>query len=75
MITFVAILFILKILCIIVLGIAMAVKHNHDERIWKQVQLGLLHYRIEKLKKPTGNAIIDDINKEYVEELQKLYKI
>jgi hypothetical protein len=58
-----------------VLGIAMAVKHNHDERIWKEVQLGLLHYRIEKLKKPTGNAIIDDINKEHIEELKKLYKI
>ena len=58
-----------------VLGIAMAVKHKHDERIWKEVQLGLLHYRIEKLKKPTGNAIIDDINKEHIEELKKLYKI
>ena len=60
---------------VLVLGIVMAVKYNHDERIWKQVQLGLLHYRIEKLKKPTGNAIIDDINKEHIEELQKLYKI
>jgi hypothetical protein len=60
---------------VLVLGIAMAVKYNHDERIWKQVQLGLLHYRIEKLKKPTGNAIIDGINKDHIEELQKLYML
>ena len=60
---------------ILVLGIAMAVNYSRDERIWKQVQLGLLYYRIEKLKKPTGNAIIDGINKEHIEELQKLYKI
>jgi hypothetical protein len=39
------------------------------------MQLVLLHYRIEKLKKPTGNAIVDDINKEHIEELKKLYML
>lgn len=42
------------------------------DRIYKGIQEALLEYRIQTLSRITGNAIIDEINADYIQKLKNI---